>query len=545
MTTNNEPISGMSPGGDSERPLQIFRKNPDSELSALATRSLQSVSIEKLDRLMKAHRKFNEPVYVIDEQGREKRDDNFKLKRFLAEIPEYVDSAQQAGLSADQAQQLTETLLSSSPYEFHDPEITVSLLGRAFRNAADADRPLSEQDYGRLKGLVALSAKYGVDHNASYAYSLVQRIGLSTTQSTEMISKLIDADGYLSGYTFGPFCDALKTLNVAKVDPDLVVSVFDKLGGDRPYYGRAVFKAFEDIITFGCPSHNMTPQEAMESIMKQVEAGEDIEEVLVRFGGGDQRQLPGEQQVEIINPQEERDRYFVQKPGELEIAALPYQTRRPLNEGLRDLEGIATASSGKWEETGEGFWVYDRRSGTWYSLGGQIEIRAMAMRHNMMPYDISQLSGEPLMFHCHPREFEVMIRPPRGASIFPEQYEDQVTKFLAATPSRADYAVVADLVERATDDMTAHSYIVHSLGVTEFTYPTDLEQLKRMSTESREIRDQALLDFDWRALKGRGIDPETLTQQLINLLNKRLPEGFGIKLHPRGYNLDQELSKKH
>ena len=533
----NEPTPGMSPGSDPEKPLQIFRST-DPELSALATRRLQSVSIEKLDRLMKAHRKFNEPVYIIDEQGREERDNNFKLKRFLAEIPDYIDSAQEVGLSADQAQQLTETLLSSSPYEFHDPEITVSLLGRAFRNAADADRPLNEQDYEKLKGLVALSAKYGVDHDASYAYSLAQRIGLSTPQSTEMISKLIEADDYLSGYTFGPFCDALKTLNVAKVDPDLVVSVFDKLGGDRPYYGQAVFKAFEDIITFGCPSHNMTPQEVMESIMKQVEAGEDIEKVLVRFGGSDQRQLPREQQVEIINPQEERDRYFVQKPGELEIAALPYQTRRPLNKGLRDLEKIATASLDKWEETGEGFWVYDRRSGTWYSLGGQIEIRAMAMRHNMMPYDISQLSGEPLMFHCHPKEFEVMIRSPRGASIFPEQYEDQVTKFLVATPSRADYAVIADLMERATDDMTPRSFIVHSLGVTEFVYPADLEQIKKMSTESREIRDQAMLDFDWRALRGKDIEPEVLTEQLTVLLNIRLPKGFSVKLHPRGYNLE-------
>ncbi len=496
MTTNSEPIPGMSPKGDSERPLQVFRA-PDPELSALATRSLQSVGAERLDRLMKAHQKFNEPVYVIDEQGRERRDDNFKLKRSLAEIPDYVDNAQEAGLSPDQAQQLTETLLNSSPYEFHDPEITISLLGRAFRNAAEADHPLNEQDYERLRGLIALSAKYGVDHNASYAYSLAQRIGLSTQQGTEMIAKLIEADGYLSGYTFAPFCDALKTLNVARVNPDLVVRVFDKLGGDRPYYSQAVFRAFEDIITFGCPSHDMTPQEVMESIMKQVEAGEDIEEVLARFGGGDQRQLPGEQRVEIINPQEERDRYFVQKPGELEIAALPYQTRKSLNEGVRDLENMAVASSGKWEETGEGFWVYDSLSGTWYSLGGQIEIRAMAMRHNMVPYDISQLSGKPMMFHCHPREFEVMIRPPRGASVFPEQYEDQVTKFLTATPSRADYAVVADLVERATDDIEPRSFIVHSSGVTEFTYPTDLEQLKRMSTESREIRDQALLDFDW------------------------------------------------
>jgi hypothetical protein len=544
MSITNEPIPGANPGNTPERSIQTFR-SPDPELNAVASESLQTVSIEKLDQLMRAHQKFNEPVYVVDNQGREKRDNNFKLKRFLREIPAYFDSAQEAGLSADQAQQLTVTLLNSSPYEFHDPEITVSLMGRAFRNAAKADHPLSAEDYDKLNTLVAESAKCGVDHNALYAYSLAQRIGLSTTQSTEMISKLVEADGSISGYTFGPFCDALKTLNVAQVDPEMVVQVFDKLGGDRPYFHQAIFKAFEDIITFGCPSHGMSPQEVIDTILRQVEAGEDIEEVIVRFQGSEQKQLPGEKQIEVINPKEERDRYFVQKPGELELAALPYQTQRPLNEGLRDLENIAVASSGRWQETGEGFWVHDRESGTWYSLGGQIEMRAMAMRHNMMPYDISQLSAEPLMFHCHPQDFEVMIRPPRGATIFPEQYTDQVTKFLAATPSRADYAVIADLVERATDQMTAHSYIVHSLGVTEFTYPTDLEQLKQMSADSRELRDQALLDFDWQALRGREIDPEVLTEQLATLLNKRLPEGFKIKLHPRGYDLNQELNEKH
>lgn len=234
---------------------------------------------------------------------------------------------------------------------------------------------------------------------------------------------------------------------------------------------------------------------------------------------------------------EERERYFVRKPGELEIAALPYQTHRPLNEGVRDLEKISVATIYRWKEVGEGFWVYDEATETWFSFGGQTELKPRGVRHNMLPYDIGQLSENPIMFHCHPKDFDVFIRPARGESIFPSQYEDQITEFLAATPSRADYAVIADLLERATSGVTPKSYIVHPLGITEFTYPVDVSKLKQMSIESRDIRDQAMLDFDWRTLERQGGAPRDLVLRLIDSLNRKFPEGFSVKFLPRGSNL--------
>ncbi len=529
-----EPISEQVSNGDERLVLRFF--NSDSELNTLASRAAQSLGVKRLDELAMEHQRFDETVYVIDKQGKEKKDYNFKLKRLLEELPDYIDSAQQVGLSVDQAHQLAMHLLRSSPYKFHDNSKSIALMGRGFRNAAERNSKLDQKDLEALRNLVGKSAKNGVDSNSMYAYSLAQKIGLSTEQSVAMITKLFEVDGILSGYTFRSFCDALKTLNVAEIDPDLVVEVFDSLGGDRPYFRQNVYRAFRDVITFGCPSYNITPQKTMEAIKKQVKAGKDIVEVLSRFTGSEQKQLSSERRVEIVVPQEERDRYFVNKSGDLEIAALPYQTHKSLNAGIRDLEELSTASGHKWQEIGEGFWVFDSSSGTWYSLGGQAAIKPSAVRHNMISYDISQLSDKPLMFHCHPQDFEFALRPPIGESIFPEQYEDHVVKFLAATPSRADYVVVAGLMEKAMEEMSSRSYIVHSLGITEFTYPHDIEKIKKMSLQSRDIRDKALLDFNWDALKGKDVDLQTLVKQLTIVINQKLPDGFSIQHFPHGHN---------
>lgn len=514
-------------------------KNKDTELGALASQAVQSLGIDRLDQLVKTYKRFNEPVYVVDEQGVEKRDNNFKLKRLLKEIPDYMENARHVGLTEDQSHELIIHLLKSSPYKFSDQGTSILLMGRAFEVVGQKNELLNNDDFKGLKSLVGDSAKYGVENNAMYAFYLTQKIGLTTKQSIHMISKLIDADGSVSGYSFGPFCDALKTLNISEVDSELVIKVFDELGGKRPWFNMAKYKAFEDIITFGCPTNLTTPQEVMETILRQVEAGDSIEEALTRILRVDRKLISTEDKFEIVNPQEDIQRYFINKPGNLEIAALPYQTHKPFKEGVRDLEKIAIASFGRWEDVGEGFWVYDQESETWYSLGGQTELMAEAVRHNMNSYDISQLSDSPTMFHCHPEEFEVMISPPRDNNFFPDQFRDQVTKFLSATPSRADYIVVADFMEQAKRGINPRSYIVSSLGITEFIYPNNVDQIKQMSVQSRDIRNQALLDFDWERLLDGYNDALTVTTELIDLLNQKLPDGFSMKFYSKGSNIEE------
>jgi len=143
------------------------------------------------------------------------------------------------------------------------------------------------------------------------------------------------------------------------------------------------------------------------------------------------------------------------------------------------------------------------------------------------------------LFHTHPEDLEIMLRNPYDD--FPSRkYRDHVTKFLSSTPSGADYSVVAEAIEQATGDILPRSFIVHSLGITEFTYPVTPGKIEDMATRSRGIRDQAILNFGWNILDKRPgiVDEATVVKLLINDLNKLLPGGFAIKLFPPGTNLE-------
>lgn len=146
----------------------------------------------------------------------------------------------------------------------------------------------------------------------------------------------------------------------------------------------------------------------------------------------------------------------------------------------------------------------------------------------------AHLTDQPNLFHVHPEDLEVMLRNPYDD--FPSrEYRDHATKFLSSTPSRADYALVAELMKNAKYEMQMpRSFIAHSLGVTEFTYPSDAESLEKMAVESRDIRDEAMLNFRWRDIMRRlfTIDELTVVTGLIDELNSRLHDGFSVKLTP-------------
>lgn len=251
-----------------------------------------------------------------------------------------------------------------------------------------------------------------------------------------------------------------------------------------------------------------------------------------------------EQKAVVIDGKE---RYFTEVNGELEHAAQPYRNRRSLNQGMRDLEKLAVASMYRWEEVGEGMWTFDPTAGIWYSLGGKLELpsmeevlsgRAERVRHNFIPYDISALSEHPQLFHIHPEGLETFVAPPRESLTY-HAMRDDITKFLSATPSRADYRIMAELIKQAKGQVKPHSFIVHSLGVTEFTYPTDIGALEEMGQKSRDIRDQVMLSFDvgkYIAMTRGAYDRFELISILVEGLNRSLPQGFNVRLHPVGTN---------
>ncbi|QQG40584.1 MAG: hypothetical protein HYV37_03375 [Candidatus Levyibacteriota bacterium] len=510
----------------------------DPHLQGLIAQNIQALGEQPLVRVVQALQRFNGPVTVQEKDGTQRVDNNWHLRQVLQELPGYAEASEHAGLAPDQAEGLLTHLLNSTPYDFERNEINVSLLKRSLNQEAELNQRLTKRDIGRLRRMITIAGKYGVLPHTIYGYTTARRIGLSIQDSTAMVMHLSDADGSLAGYTFGSFNEALSSLAIAQVDPEVVKDTFARVGGRRPYFRQGLYRALEEMITFGCPSNRTNPQEVLQGLLANLQEGEDIETAIERYLSEEQRKLPNENEVVIYELGEERDSYFIPKAGHLELAALPYRTQRGLNDGVRDLEEIARARSHRWESVGEGMWIFDPNGDTWYSLGGKTEVHPDRVRHNFIPYDASQLSEKPYMFHTHPEDLEVMLRNPYDD--FPSrEYRDHVTKFLSSTPSRADYSVVADTIERATSEIHPRSFIVHSLGITEFTYPNDLEKIKEMATKSRDIRDQAMLNFGWDYLHWRRdiIDEPTVARMLIDDLNKLLPEGFSIKLHEPGTNL--------
>lgn len=515
---------------------------PDSELSELLAQNVQILGDQGLDRLVRTHQRFDKPVTVRYEDDTATLEEHYFLKQVLREVPPYFDAARKASLSARQSESLLIYLLNATPYDFERNEINILLLRRALDQEASQEQGFSKEDVSTLRKMIRLGGKYGVLPSSLHGFTAARRLGISVDDSANMVMHLSDADGSFAGYTFGSFNEAIASLSVAQVEPELVVRTFGLLGGERPYYRLGAYRVFEKAITFACPSERITPQELMQTYFIHGQ-GEDIAEFYARvFSKKQSLSTIGIPQKDILSPTEERDQHFVPKNGRLEYAALPYRTELPLEDGLRDLEQLAKASSQRWESVGEGYWVFDPNSRIWYSLGGKSDREEGRVRHNFIKYDLSDLSSEPIMFHTHPEQLEIWLRDPYND--FPtRRYRDHVTKFLSSTPSRADYGVVAASIEDAVRPIKSRSFIVHSLGITEFTYPNDLDAIRKMAVESRDIRDKVMLDFSWDYLQRFSwtMGKYELVNILVDMLDASLPEGFSIKLYPVGIDADTIL----
>src|SRR5581483_5184286 len=474
-----------------------FIPNPsiDPELAVLGGVALELLGEATLDELVKAHQRFNVPVHIIQKDGSEAVDPNCYLKQLLGEIPAYTEAAKKSGMSSEQTGTLLLGTLNAIPTRWEKivrPYDNLTYLTEAL----DQDSPaiLSEQDIESISGMIAIAGKYGVIPDSLYAYSIARKVGLTVSDSTELLSSLSNANGGLSSDSLGPFSGALKTLKFAGVDPELVKIVFAELGGNGSSYHSSAYQLFEEVITFSCPANHISPQALLESYYQNRLEGLSIRKFLSHYLAHHEQIVPGNKE-EILLPNQERERYFNLKTGHLEHAPLPYRISRGFDEGLRDLERLAKASIYRGQEVAEGFWIFDPAAEVWYSLGGKTSIASGKVRHHFLLYDMSKLSSEPHMVHVHPQDYAVMIRPPQEAALSRE-CADLVTKFLSSTPSRADYAVVDEMLEYAATDTRPRSLIAHSLGITEFTYPHDRQKIKQIATEFRDIRDSVILNTD-------------------------------------------------
>jgi hypothetical protein len=511
---------------------RLFTKNgfsplPDQELADLVDENLKHYRKDDLVNFIRLARRFNrKPVGIVEDGAITRNVDWFHLRHSLEILPEYLDSAKAAGFSYEDANAVLCDVVKSCKYDWKiDQHTEIMLLGRAMSAAAGQGINLSESS-APFREMIALGNEYGVLEASLYAFSIAIQMGLSVEQSCRMIGKLADADGALSGYTFSSFNDALKSLRPAQVDPNLVAQTFEILGGERPYFQQGLYQAFELMITFGCPSHNVHPNKVLEMIVAKAKRKNNDGERLLSYASN---------QLKKEKPQND-DGYFANVSGPLVHASLPYQNKRSFNQGIRDLEQLAKANMHDWQEVGEGMWVFDPESSTWYSFGGKLEIKPGRVRHNFVVYDLSKLSKTPILCHIHPEDLEVMVAPPRDVLRFP-QLKEGLTKFLSSTPSRADYGVIAEFLKESSRYIKPQAYIVHDLGVTEVRFPSDVSKLEQMNKDVRDIRDQVMLaadPFEFLPGNGRKIDTYKFIYTLMNRLNTRLPAGFENVLHPPG-----------
>src|SRR3989338_8819877 len=241
-------------------------------------------------------------------------------------------------------------------------------------------------------------------------------------------------------------------------------------------------------MTFGGVSRGMTPDEVLTLFLRTLKNDKKRTHLLEQ---GFEQEL----KKEFVTAPKEK--YFIENERRvLEHAALPYRVQKSFNEGMRDLEKLAIASSRRWEEVGEGMWIFDPASSMWNSLGGKIEVDMGRVRHNFLPYDISQLSEKPILCHVHPEDLSILIAP-REEELSISEYKYKLTKFLTATPSRADYGLLAGLLKDSSSPIKKiQAAIIHSLGTTMMTIPKNIETLEEMSEKSRDLRDQVMLEFD-------------------------------------------------
>lgn len=523
-------LKGKKPNSEGGNYLQ--RANQDAELPAIAASSLQILGEQELNELLRIHQRFERPSNFVPESWEESRLRN--LKGILRRLPVYQEASQAAQLPKEQSQDLLFTLLSASKYDFERDELNIELLNRTLHQMADKGTEIAPQDLRRIKTMIRLGEKDGIISTYLYSLGLAQRVGLSIQDSTLIISHFSVDDVWVHpGYATAPFVEALKALKVADINPKSVKQVFGQIERLPRHERGEAYQLLEHAITFACPSRRITPQELFDAYSTHGVEGETIADFLTRFIQEDNGKMIGEQGVQIITPGESGDKYFVPKEGRLEHAALPYRVQRSLDEGIVDLQELAKARVHLWEDVAEGFWTFNPKTSTWYSFGGKTEVGADKVRHEMLPYDISELTDQPYLFHVHPEDLEIMLRNPYDD--FPSrEYRNHATKFLSSTPSRADYALVAKLVKNAKYGMQApRSFIAHSLGITESIYPSDVEALEKMAVESRDIRDEAMLNFRWRDIMRRlfTVDELTVVRGLIDELNNCLPDGFAVKLY--------------
>jgi hypothetical protein len=517
----NVPAANEPP----ERPIT------DPALAELLVQNAALLGSEKLDHLLAHHARFDRPSSFRDELGNFSEDRHRRNREFLEHVPGFMAAAEQAAVPQEQAQELLEHTLDN----VQNPKLNIqgsaritALLAKTF--AASGENSLTEQNLAQLKTLISTVSEDNVIPHTLETLEAAQKAGLSLEDSMQLVDGYFQTSNGRQVYEhMDSFREALRTLHVAGVDPQLVKDVFQTFDQIDPQYRHEVYDDLRALITNGARVYDMKPEAVLRAALHEVNDETDIEHAL---GKVVERQQKGTRvegsEPGISTPRERIDNHFIQKGGQLEHAAVPYQTNRSLEEGLSDIKELTGAERYFGDVVAEGHWIFDPHTDTWYSFGGETKRDPVTRTtsHTSQKFDVSELSDTPYDFHIHPTDNEKIAD--RYGHIF---------------PSNADFKTAATMLDDAGNTVSLRSFISHRYGITEFTYPADTNALREAGEHFETLRDayfeQCIGDeYDVLATARHMGDPEFI-RAIVADINSHLPETFAIKIHPHGTNLGE------
>jgi hypothetical protein len=163
--------------------------------------------------------------------------------------------------------------------------------------------------------------------------------------------------------------DLFRTVAIAKVDPAVLKEAVQQVESNE--YGpdkATAYMTLEETITMHCPPFGVSAEEFLRATIACYRSGNPLQQSLSAVIAARPEAGNGDTVASGAGPDPES--YFIDKPGELENAALPYHTQRSLHDGVRDLDRLTFADEHRDEVVSMGRWVYNGNH-RWYFYGRQ------------------------------------------------------------------------------------------------------------------------------------------------------------------------------
>jgi hypothetical protein len=451
---------------------------------------------------------------------------------FDAEVTAAAQAAQHAQLTPQQTEDLLAHTINAIPdqTDFDDTPTAVMFAGHAVA-AASAHMPderLTTTEIDGMKRVITVSGEKDAVVPGLEVYSAACRAGLSPADSESVTKTCIETSPeWRVANSTQALRDVLRSVDIAGVDPTLLRTVVEEISTSNPEHQWRDFESLHEALVYQCPEIGITPNELLQAAVDHFQHGVPLDEANQGLQGlGVVREAEAMQfsADPALAREAAINRHFIEHPGPLVNAAMPYRTERSLAEGTEDLHSLADANRQRGEQVARGNWVHDPASGTWYSLGGRtVQSYTGESVNRPVPFDVSQLSDTPYTFTVHPRDMA-----------YSHDY------FAHALPHPDDLTGIVNMLVSATQPVAMRSYVATTFGTTELTYPPDPLAVADLAATMGNLRQLALLDvtYDEAMLASHNEAARTaLANRTVARLNTELPDGFTLRFYPRGSDI--------